>query len=297
MPKPRILSRSIHLTKYAFPVIRSLIDRVGAPREIEKVAPQQRGPLLVTLAMDISSDCAREICSHLEVTSEKDTLPLESLVPDMLEGLPVKPGSAGHILLMKNARWWAEFAQKAEGRFRTLASSTGPIRILLRSAVANAAATDLDLQKKTGSYDAVWLEIVKSPANFFASGRWPRQSFISGSNLEGIRKLRSNLIKEDSKQCDWILEKSGAPHPSTSSYWGSALLRNPEYTVWRARNELYYCLSQGDAGLWVPLFSGSFSEAEWKVWLKKAKSKGPSYWSPPSTEPASNPETCRAASP
>jgi len=274
----------MHLTKYAFPVIRSVIDRVGAPREIEKVAPSQRGPLLVTLAMDISSDCTRAICSHLEASTKGENLPAQILIPDMFEGLPVKGAGAGYILLMKNARWWTNFAQKAEDKFRTLADSTGPLRILLRNAVAHAAANDPAWDKKKQdkiTYDAIWLKIAKSPQTFFDSARWPQSPTIRSLDEDDIRKWRSILIKEDSSQRKWIHAQSGPFHPSTSSYWQIIPQRIPEFTSWRARNELYFCLSQGESGLWIPFFSESFSEEDWHDWLDKAHLGVPPYWAKP----------------
>lgn len=167
MPKPRFLSRSRHLVKYTFPVIRSVINRMGAPREIGKVAPQQRGPLLVTLAMDISADCIREIGSSLEASAGGAYLPAKSLIPDLFEGFPVQEGSGGYLLLMKNARWWTEFSRRAEAKFRALAASLGPLRILLRSAVANAAANKLDGKKKRRSPTMqLGLESQKIPISF-----------------------------------------------------------------------------------------------------------------------------------
>jgi hypothetical protein len=278
MPKPRNVSRSIHLTKYAFPVIRSVIDRVGAPREIEKVALQQRGPLLVTLAMDISSDCINDIYSNLAVSTEGEHLPAQSLIPDLFAGLPVQGGS-GFILLRKNARWWTEFAKKAEAKFGTLANSTGPLRLILRSAVANAVANDPDRKKKNGiTHDAAWLEIAKKPQTFFASGRWPQIPGLRTLNEAAIRKWRSLLMDEDNRQQKWISSKAGCSHPSASSYWADGAERTAGFSAWRARNELYYCLSEGKLD-WQPIFSGSFSDDDWQDWLRKADSGLPPYWS------------------
>lgn len=277
MPKPRTKIRSSHLVKYAFPVVRDAIDKVGPPREIAKVAPPQRGPLLVTLAMDLSADCERELAAYLEAGGEKP-LPPEGLVPDLFEGLTVKSGGAGQILLATNARWWASFAGRAEAKFGALARETGPIRIRLRSAIArDEVARHKDYKKR--NIEAIWLEIARDPHPDSTSWRWPRFRKALKYDETDIRKLSSRLVQEDRAQKKWIHSHAGAWHPSTSSYWDENPKRILEYPARRALSELYYCLAQGTSG-WTPTFPESFSRADWENWLDKASGGSPPYWCP-----------------
>lgn len=261
--------------KYTFPVVRAVIDRIGPPREIGKVDPNQHGPLLVTLTVDLASDCVRDILSHLETSSAKKCPPKESLIPDLFEGLPVRSDGAGQILLRNNARWWTEFAKRSEAKFRGLAEGTGPLRFLLRSAGAGAAANKVAAGDIT--YDAAWLHIAKNPRAYF-SLPLPLIAGLASLNEVAIRKWRSMLIQENKSQQEWIHRHAGGFHPSTSSYWDEKLRRIKEFPMWRARNELYYCLAQGGLG-WLPLSSDSFSQADWQKWVEKAKSASPPYFS------------------
>lgn len=231
--------------------------------------------MLVTLAMDVSSDCARAIISQLEKSFPGDP-PKDSLIPDLFEGLAVRSAGAGEILLKTDIRWWMNFANRAESKFRNLARSTGPLRLLLRNAPARDAADRRSNREMT--HDAVWLDIAKHPQNYF-SMRLPQISGIQSLSDATMRKWRSILIKEDAEQTRWIESHSGPCHPSTSSYWRENPARSIDFTTWRPRNELYYCLAQGMAG-WSPLFSESFSMADWQGWLEKAETGIPPYWCP-----------------
>jgi hypothetical protein len=276
MPKPRIKIRSNHLVKYTFPVVRAALEKVGPPREIGKVPPPQAGPLLVTLAMDIASDCWRDICLHLEANSGGGPASAGCPVPDLLEGAPVHSDGAGQLLLRTNARWWIQFSMIAEMKFHNLAQSTGPLRLILRSAMARTAAEGIGKNKIT--YDASWLEVVQNPTAHFAL-RLPEISGLRTINEAAIRKWRSILLKEDASQRKWIQSLAGSCHPYTSSYWDDSSRPHDDYRGWRPRNELYYCLAQGLAG-WTPWFSDSFADSEWQAWLDVAASNTPPYWCP-----------------
>ena len=272
MPKPLIKIRSKHFVKYTFPVVRAAIDVVGPPREIGKVAAHLRGALLVTLAMDVSSDCARDICSNLQ--SQNEHLPATSLTPDLFEGLPVRSEGAGQLLLLNNARWWAEFAKRCEIKFNNLAKGSGPLRAFLRNAMASAAADGISRSKII--IDSAWLAVAKNPQEHYAA-KWPQIEGLPSLQESTIRKWRSILIKEDESQRSWIESHSGPCHPSASSYWREHSAPSINFTAWRARNELYYCLVKGETG-WVPLFSESFSWDHWQNWLEKARAGAPPYW-------------------
>jgi len=262
------------MMKYTFPVVRAAIEKLGPPREVEKVPARQIGPLLVTLALDISSDCWRDICLRLETMAGGESPPAESLIPDLFEGPPVRSDGAGQILLRTNARWWARFATTAEARFRCLARSTGPLRMLLRSAMVKLAAEATAGNRI--SHDAALLHVVKNPQEHF-SLRFPKVIGLNSLNEATIRKQRSILIRQDAQQQLWIQARSGCCHPSASSYRDDSSHPPSEYAGWRPRNELYYCLAHGLAG-WDALFSDSFPAPEWQAWLEEATSNTPPYW-------------------
>ena len=261
--------------KYTFPVVRAALDKVGLPREIGKVPSPQAGPLLVTLAMDVSNDCCRDICLSLEATAAGGPASEKCLIPDLYEGATVRSEGAGQILLKTNARWWTQFATVAEARFRNLAQSTGPLRLLLRSAIARAAAEGVENGKIT--YDSAWLELAKNPQDHF-SLRLPAITGLNSLDATTIRKWRSILMQEDAEQKHWIQRTAGCSHPTTSSYWDDSSHPPADYAGWRPRNELYYCLANGVEG-WTCLESPSFSASKWRAWLSKA-AKTPPYWHP-----------------
>jgi len=260
--------------KYAFPVVRVTLDAVGPPPQLEGLSEASTGPLLVTLAMEIAVSSGLVIHDQVEEGRHTGQSP-SRLVPDMFGRLGSEQNTAEHLLLLKCTRWWVDFVQKAEQRFRALAGSTGPLRWKLRSCMASDRVDEQLAGTSQTSFDAAWLEYVQ--INTCAH---PAFDAARSLNLDGIRKWRSILNKEDEAQSEWIRRHAGPFHPCASSYWReSRRIRKPrDYSSHRARNELYYALSNKDLKLWIPRTSSLFDEDAWAKWLERAKKGRPPFY-------------------
>ena len=274
MPRPRTTSRSRTPTKYAFPVVKATLDEVGPPPQIQALSNSCTGPLLVTLAMEIAVSSGLVIHDQVEEGRHTGTT-LNLLVPDMFGRLGSEQNTAEHLLLLKCTRWWVAFVQKAQRKFEALARSTGPLRWMLRSCMASDRVNEQLAGTSQISFDAAWLMYVQNDASAH-----PPFDAARSLDQEGIRKWRSILNKEDEAQSEWIRRHAGPFHPCASSYWReSRRIRKPrDYSSHRARNELYYALSNKDLKLWIPSTSSLFDKDAWAKWLERAKKGRPPFY-------------------
>ncbi len=279
MSKPRKEIRSRRTLKYAFPVVRTTLDDLGAPPQMRDLDDDQAGPALVSLAVHIAQSCARAIFEQI-TESRRGCGGAEDanlLIPQMFERVSLAPGTAEHLLLLRSGRWWAEFVRKAESAFGRLARTTGPIRWVLRSCVAESEINERLASELALSLDTAWVQRIQRSVS-----SEPAFDGARSLNEALIRKWRSNLIKEDADQSRWINLHAGPRHPCASSYWtNEPAIKDIGYSSSRARSELYFILSERETAAWSPFISSQFSAGDWAEWQNVAQTAKAPFWRKP----------------
>ena len=118
---------------------------------------------------------------------------------------------------------------------------------------------------------------------------WPSHTLHKGKksgealSATAVSEFRRLLAAEDASVRFWIREQAGEFHPldwiarTDSAKGARSRNHSVRYPSERAKNELYYCLSQSRAEF-VPLVSVAYSAETWGDWVANAKRHGADYW-------------------